>query len=71
MEHTTIAVNGMSCGHCVAAVKKALEELSGVEVEQVSIGSVTVSYDPESVSVEQIAEAVRNSGYEPMVGAGH
>jgi copper chaperone len=70
MERATIAIEGMSCGHCVAAVKKALEVLGGVEIEHVSIGSATVIYDPDAVSIEQIREAVRSAGYEPTVGAG-
>lgn len=69
MERTTFAIEGMTCGHCVAAVKKALEELGGVNVEQVSIGSATVSYGPGAASVEQMTQAVRDAGYEPIVKA--
>lgn len=69
MERATFAIAGMSCGHCVAAVKKALEELDGVEIEQVSIGSATVFYDPEAVPVDRIAQAVRDAGYDATVGA--
>jgi copper chaperone len=69
MERQTIAIDGMSCGHCVAAVRKALEAVDGVEVEDVSIGSATVAYDPEAVSLEQITDSVRDAGYD-AVGAG-
>ena len=69
MERATIAIEGMSCGHCVKAVTSALEELGSVSVEQVSIGSATVSYNPEATPVEGIAQAIRDVGYEPTVGA--
>lgn len=69
MERATIAIEGMSCGHCVKAVTSALEELGSVDIEQVSIGSATVSYDPEATPVERIAQAVRDAGYEATVGA--
>ena len=63
MSRTTLKIDGMSCGHCVASVKKALEELDGVKVEQVAIGSATVEYDPSRATREQIAEAVNDAGY--------
>ena len=68
MERATIAIEGMSCGHCVKAVTSALEQL-GVAIEQVSIGSAAVSYDPAVTPVDRIAQAIRDAGYEPTVGA--
>jgi copper chaperone CopZ len=53
----------MTCGHCVASVKKALQGLEGVEVEQVAIGSATVAYDPARATPDAIARAVTDSGY--------
>ncbi len=64
MEKTeSIQIQGMSCGHCVGAVREALQEVEGVEVEAVEIGSARVRYDAERVSREQIAEAVEEAGY--------
>jgi copper chaperone len=67
MEQTTIAIQGMSCGHCVAAVKGALGQLDGVEVQEVKVGSATVAYDPQAVTPERIAEAVTSEGYAAQV----
>ena len=67
MEQTTIAIQGMSCGHCVAAVKGALHRLDGVEVRDVKIGSAQVAYDPATVSPERIAEAIADEGYAATV----
>jgi len=63
MKETTIAVEGMSCGHCVAAVKGALQGMNGVEVREVKVGSATVDYDPQAVTPEQIAAAIESEGY--------
>ena len=68
MEQTTIAIEGMSCGHCVAAVKDALEGLDGVDVREVKVGSATVAYDPDVVSPEKLAQAVEDEGYAARVG---
>ena len=69
MEQRTIAIQGMSCGHCVAAVKSALTGLDGVQVEEVKVGSARVAYDPQAVSAEQIAKAVEAEGYAAQVQA--
>ena len=63
MERLTMKIDGMTCGNCVAHVTKALKTLEGVTLEQVSIGSATVSYDPATTSPEQIASAVEEEGY--------
>ena len=67
MERTTIAIRGMSCGHCVASVTRALGQLDGVEVEEVKVGSATVAYDPEALPVERIVRAVEDQGYEAEI----
>jgi copper chaperone len=64
---TKIEITGMSCGHCVAAVKRALGGVDGVEVREVAIGSATVAYDPATVSRERIAEAIEDEGSEARV----
>ena len=70
MERVTMQIEGMSCAHCVRAVEAALRTVPGVEVEQVTIGAATVAYDPTRVPRGEIAQAVRDAGYEPaMAGA--
>ena len=63
MDRLTMKIDGMTCGHCVSSVDKALKKIDGVTVEKVAIGSATVSYDPTAVSEARIAEAVSDEGY--------
>jgi copper chaperone len=63
MERLALTIDGMSCGHCVAAVTGALKQLPGVAVEQVDIGAAVVSYDPAKTSPDQIIDAVNDEGY--------
>ncbi len=63
METLTMQVSGMTCGHCVGQVTGALQQLDGVEVDTVRVGSATVAYDPNAVTPEQIARAVEAAGY--------
>ncbi len=55
-------IEGMSCGHCVAAVKSAIESVPGVDQVAVSLepGRATVVGSPEPAA---IAKAVEEEGY--------
>jgi copper chaperone len=63
MERTTIAIEGMSCAHCVETVRSALKEIEGVEVDEVRVGEATVAHDPAAVPVERITAAIEDAGY--------
>lgn len=66
MEKATFEITGMSCGHCVKAVDRALRSADGVEVEQVVVGSATVQFDPAKTTAADLAERIANEGY-PVV----
>ena len=60
-----ITVKGMTCGHCAAAVTKALEELPGVSQVQVDLSSGRVSFESANpVPREDLARVVKAAGYE-------
>lgn len=63
MEKAELRIEGMTCGHCVAAVERALKAVEGVEVERVEIGSAVVAHDPERVGRDRIQSAVEDEGY--------
>jgi copper chaperone CopZ len=63
MERTTLLIDGMSCGHCVAHVRKALAALPHVQVDDVDVGGATIHYDAGAVSPDDIAKAVSSAGY--------
>jgi len=58
-------VTGMGCGACVKHVKSAVTALSGVQKCDVDLESetMTVDFDEEVVSFEDIKEAVEEAGY--------
>lgn len=66
MDKITIKVDGMSCGHCKAAVEKALKELGGVQEADADIAAkkVTVTYDPGKVGRDALAGVIADAGYE-------
>ena len=64
MERLELHIDGMSCDHCVRAVRNALQQVNGVTVEQVKVGSATVTYDPSRATQQEIVEAVNDEGYD-------
>lgn len=68
MASVTIGINGMSCGHCVAAVSKALATVAGVTVERVQIGSATITIDPAVGSLAAAEAAIDAAGYDVVKG---
>lgn len=71
-EGLTLAVRGMTCGHCVAAVKRALEAVPGVGSAAVTLTPprARVSYDPSKASVESMMKATEEEGYPSSPAAG-
>ncbi len=60
-----IAIEGMSCQHCVSHVKEALSELNGVTSVEVNLeGKSAVLEASEEVKDEEIKFAVDDAGYE-------
>ena len=67
MERAILHIDGMSCGHCLNAVNRALAEMPGVEVDTVRIGRAEVRYDEARVSPVQLEAAVADAGYHATV----
>ena len=65
MIEKTLNVEGMSCGHCKAAVEGELNKLSGVTKANADIerGTVKVSYDEATVSTGDLEGAIEEAGY--------
>lgn len=63
MKTLTMDIQGMTCGHCVAGVTRALKDVTGVTVDDVKIGSATVQYDDSLTAVDDIRQAVEDEGY--------
>ncbi len=63
MEPTTIKVTGMTCGHCVTAVTKALEKVPGVEAADVSLEKAQAVVKG-SANAQSLIKAVADEGYE-------
>ena len=62
---STYRVEGMSCGHCEAAVRDELEKVGGVEAVEVDLGSkqVVVRGNVEDAAVRA---AIGDAGYEAV-----
>jgi copper chaperone CopZ len=62
MQDITIAISGMSCGHCLKAVNKALAAVPGLEVRSVRIGRAELRL-PDGGTGEAAKAAIERAGY--------
>jgi copper chaperone CopZ len=62
-EEITLSIDGMSCEHCVGAVREALKDIDSVDVQEVEIGHATVQFDPNTTNRVELAAAVADAGF--------
>jgi len=64
-----ITVGGMTCGHCVMVVKKAIETVSGVKEASVDLeaGIADIRHNCEDGIEERFSNAVTEAGYTVIV----
>jgi copper chaperone len=64
-----LGVEGMTCGHCVMRVTKALTGLKGVKEAKVELEAkkATVTYDPSKVDEKAMIAAIVEAGYQAKV----
>ncbi|MFZ1490300.1 MAG: heavy-metal-associated domain-containing protein [Ilumatobacteraceae bacterium] len=66
METMELKVPGMTCGHCVAAVKEELVKLDGVASVDVDLATKVVLVTGDELSWPAITAAVDEAGYEAV-----
>jgi copper chaperone CopZ len=67
MRQATLHIEGMSCGHCLNAVSRALSAVPGVRIEAVRIGRADVSYDETTTAPSDLEAVVADAGYRATV----
>jgi Cu+-exporting ATPase len=63
---TVLALEGLSCGHCVASTRKALEAVAGAQQVDVTIDKAVITGEASSQS---LIDAVENAGYQAKLQA--
>ncbi len=68
-EVCTLSVEGMHCNHCKARVESALKSVKGVKKAEADLksGDVCVTYIPEKVALNELADAVNAIGFKATV----
>jgi copper chaperone CopZ len=69
MRQATLHIEGMSCGHCLNAVNRALSAVPGVKIDAVRIGRADVTYDETTTQPSDLETAVADAGYRAIAQA--
>ncbi|GKU76133.1 copper ion binding protein [Paenibacillus sp. L3-i20] len=64
MANAVLNVEGMSCGHCVNSVEKALGEIGVSGKVDLAGKKVSVDYEESKVTIEAIKAAIEDQGYD-------
>jgi copper chaperone len=64
MEEQVFKVEGMTCDHCVAAVKQEVRAVAGTHVVSVELTSGTLTIQGENVDLRAVRVAVEEAGYQ-------
>jgi copper chaperone len=64
-----LSIEGMTCGHCVARVKKALSEVPGVARAEVDLGKKLAVVEGAVLDDTLLGAAVADAGYEVVAVA--
>jgi copper chaperone CopZ len=63
VDRVRLTIEGMTCEHCVRAVRNRLADTPGVQVEQVEVGSAVITLDPAATTIEAVEDAIADEGY--------
>jgi copper chaperone len=63
MSDLHIEIVGMTCEHCVRAVKNRLAATPGVSVNDVKVGSADIRLDESKSTLADVEEAISDEGY--------
>jgi Cu+-exporting ATPase len=68
MQQQSMKIIGMTCAACAQRIEKVTAKLSGVTKSSVNLASekLTVEYDEQKVSAQEIQSAVRDAGYQAV-----
>lgn len=63
MKTKEFKIEGMSCGHCVMAVRKELSKLVNIKIDDVQIGKAKIEFDERITQESIIIKAIEEAGY--------
>ena len=65
MQNHTYRVTGMTCGHCVSTITKAVKALDAGARVQIDLASHRVEIDSRATNATQMGAAIKEAGYTP------
>jgi copper chaperone CopZ len=63
MKTQEFIIEGMSCGHCIMAVRKELSKLDNVKIDDIQIGKANVEFDESKTQESCIINAIEEAGF--------
>lgn len=63
MKQSNFILTNLACENCIARLTKAIKKLKGIKSYKINLESMTVEYDENKVTDQDIINAVESLGY--------
>lgn len=63
-------VDDMTCGHCVATITRAVQDIDPAAKVRTELSTHRVEIDPGTADAARLADAIREAGYTPLPVSG-
>lgn len=65
IDHVTLKVAGMSCGHCVKAIEESVGKIAGIDSVKVHLenGTVDIEFNKNVVEMSDVTSTIEEQGY--------
>jgi copper chaperone len=64
MQHISLKVEGMTCGHCVSSVEGAIKNVGATGKVDLTAKTVQIQFDESKLTIDTIKEAIEDQGYD-------
>ena len=64
MKRYELTIEGMTCHHCIMAVKSELTKIKAIKIKEVNIGSAILEMNDDSPTQAAVHNAIKEAGYQ-------
>jgi len=64
--HAKLKIEGMHCDACIRRLRIALEKLPSLYINDIAVGSTSITYNSAEMTSQQIGATIEKIGFRPV-----
>jgi len=64
--HAKLEIDGMHCDACIRRLRIALEKLPSLHINDIAVGSTSITYNSAETTSQKIGAAIEKIGFRPI-----